>query len=93
MEGRFTHYFLWVYINTWFFEGGNLRQWQPIYYYFGDTESEAGTWSINENKLTIITSDGEAVGDYSISGNTLTLEFGETISGYTTFEVFVYTKQ
>lgn len=66
--------------------------YSAVFVFFGDTESEAGTWSVNENKLTIITSEGEAVGDYSISGNTLTLEFGETISGYTTFEVFVYTK-
>ena len=61
--------------------------------FLGNINGEEGTWSVSGDQLTINTPQGADTGKFFISGNSLTLEFGETLDNYTTFEVFVYTKQ
>ena len=62
---------------------------------FGETiVSDSGTWSVSGNKITFkAPGEPDDTDDFSISGNKLTLTDSETIDGYTTFDVTVWTKQ
>ena len=63
-------------------------------FFFGQTENSSGTWSVSGNKITFKEpGEPEGTDEFSISGNKLTLTESETVDGYTTFDVTVFTRQ
>lgn len=68
--------------------------WTIDFIYLGDAKSSSGTWSVSGNKITIkVPGEPDETSEYSISGNKLTTTSGETIEGYTIFDVSEFTRQ